>query len=94
MYVLIITKFYVHAVKCGSLLHLFADESITVAGFSDPSLVGSTITIECRFGSISSSKNHNNITCLENGEWDSDPNQITDKCKGIKTKSKVSTHNF
>ena len=65
-------------------IHLFADESITIAAYSDPSLVGSIITIDCRFGSISS-KNHNttnNIMCLENGEWDPDPNQI--KCKGIK----------
>ena len=72
-----------HVVKCGSLLHQLADDSITIAGYSDPSLVGSTITIGCRFGSVSAEfDDTTNITCMENGEWNPDPQQI--KCKGIK----------
>ena len=73
-----------HTVKCGNLLHLLADDSTTVAGHSNPSLVGSNITIGCRFGSVSAEiDSTTNITCMENGEWNPDPEQI--KCKGIKS---------
>ena len=48
------------------------DGSIRVNGYSDPALVGTTVTLECSLPNLVFF-GPNRTTCMRNGEWEPDP---------------------
>ena len=62
------------AVNCGSLLRLITNAIIQVAGYNQPTVVGTNATFACP--STHALTGPNTTTCMGNGEWEPDPRLV------------------
>ena len=58
-----------------------ADGSVLVTGYSDPALVGTNITISCLTGDGDTGNGAMVLTCMDDGQWDPDPQLIGCICR-------------
>ena len=69
-------------VKCGSLETDDIDDDISVEGYSDPAVEGTTVMLQCLLpGHQLQLVGPNTTTCMGNGEWKPDPREAT--CLGM-----------
>ena len=55
------------------------NNSITVVGYVDPAIEGTTLTFDCPPEYVLTEPNSS--TCMRNGKWEPDPREV--ECKGI-----------
>ena len=56
-----------HYIICGNPEELVGD-SVTISGYTDPAVEGTTVTFHCPTDSVL--KGPNTSTCMESGEWE------------------------
>ena len=68
----------ISAVNCGSLPHQIANDIIEPIGYSQPAIVGTSVTFVCPSTHVQTGPN--TTTCMRNGEWEPDPRLV--ECTG------------
>ena len=62
--------------------------SLYILDYNEPAIVGTTVSINCLHpGEVLVGPN--TATCMDNGQWVPDPNQLQMNCKGIHKKKTV-----
>ena len=56
------------------------DSQVEVVGYSNPALEGTDITLSCPSGQVLTGRNSTSATCMWNGKWEPDLEEV--ECKG------------